>query len=449
MGVVIARSRSRVVTLELYTPHKAQLAFHNSKARFRVASWGRQSGKSTACINELLKRAWEKPQSKYWYLSPIHSQARQQFRRMASALHSCEGAVTKLNESELMVQLMNGSQITFKSGESLHHLRGESLNGAVIDEVRDQDPNLWSQVIRPMLTTTQGWAAFVSTPNGFDEFFDLYSVAEKNETGLWECFQAPSTANPMFTKQEYDQLEAEMHPDLFAQEVLAQFRDLTKGRAYSNYGAHNERKQCPFTGSNDLYHPRLPIIVAMDFNITPMSWTLGQRAGNTTWWFDEIHLENSHTQMASQELITRLKAFQTKANPQVVIVGDATGKAQQRAAAGKSDYSIVFEALQQAGITYEDRTPMSNPAIKDRVNAVNNALRSANGTVSLYLHPEKVPHLRKDFQRVTWKPGATAILDPGVGRMLTHASDGVGYAVHELNPIRHGGDIGTLRVLAR
>ena len=186
--------------LKLYKPHDAQLRFHNSTARYRVASFGRQSGKSTACINELVKKAWENPSTRYWYMSPTFQQALQQYRRCIGMLMSCPGVMSKKNQTELRIKFINQSEIVFKSGEVLDNLRGETLHGVVIDEVRDQPSDLWPMVIRPMLTTTKGWACFVSTPNGFDSFYDFYQrqLIDPN----WQSFHAPSTCNPLFTIEE-------------------------------------------------------------------------------------------------------------------------------------------------------------------------------------------------------------------------------------------------------
>ena len=177
-------------TLKLYSPHSAQYAFHTSKARYRVASLGRQSGKSTMCLNELVKLAWENPRTVYWFISPTYDQAKVQFRRLEQLLKPCPEVLSKpTNQSELRAHFINDSQIRFVSGESSHNLRGETLNGVVIDEVRDQSPDLWAQIIRPMLTTTKGWAAFVSTPAGFDSFYDLFERAKTDPD--WETFHAP------------------------------------------------------------------------------------------------------------------------------------------------------------------------------------------------------------------------------------------------------------------
>ena len=243
--------------LKLYTPHEVQRKFHNSKARYRVASLGRQSGKSTMCLNELVKRAWETPKTNYWFISPTYDQAKLQFNRMVEMLSPCAEIMTKQNATELLVRLINNSEIRFKSGEVGERLRGATLHGVVIDEVRDQPKDLWQMLIRPMLTTTKGWASFVSTPNGYDSFYDLAQRAGVDPE--WELFTSPSSCNPLFTQHEYDAAKAEMSEAFFAQEILAEFRDLHAGSAYINFSDANLLAKSPFT-KDGLYSPYLPKI---------------------------------------------------------------------------------------------------------------------------------------------------------------------------------------------
>lgn len=418
--------------LKLYSPHEAQLKFHQSQARFRVAAYGRQSGKSTACLNEILKKAWENPRTTYWFISPTYAQAQVQYRRLCQLLNPCTDVVLKKNETELRVQLAHGSQIKFVSGESLHNLRGETLHGVIIDEVRDQHPELWTQVVRPMITTTQGFACFVSTPSGFDVFYDLFEKAKFDQE--WESFQAPSTCNPLFTREEFEAAKKEMSESVFAQEILAEFRDLQNGSAYVNFHETNLVTANPFTMRNEP-SPYLPLLVGMDFNLSPMCWVIGQERNGEFYFFDEIYLEKSHTQEAALELAARIKRLNNKNPTQVIFVADATGKAGQRAAMGRSDLSIVEEILTQSGIRFENRTPESNPLVADRVNVVNSKLKDATGQAHLFIHKTGCPKLIRDLQRVVWKAGASALpkLDQVSDPTLSHMSDGMGYLICALS----------------
>lgn len=415
--------------LKLYTPHRVQLAMHQSKARYRVFAAGRQVGKSTFSNMEMLKKAWENPQTKYAFVSPIFSQAKEQYRRLVNVLN--KEAIQKRSDSELRVELINGSVMEYLSGDNPHSLRGKTLHGVIVDEYRDQQPNLWQEILRPMISTTQGWALFSSTPNGFDAFYDL---AEKARTDPdWQLFTGASTCNPLFTQEEFDAAKKEMSEAFFAQEILAEFRDLHSGSAYVNFTEDNLSEAHPFAPPGQIIQPYQSILVALDFNLSPMAWTLGQQAGEKTHWFDEIFLKKSHTQEAALELIARVKQLPMKADPQLILIGDATGKAGQRAAAGKSDYAILEELLTQAGISFENRTPESNPLVRDRINVVNSRLKAADGTRYLTVNPKTCPNLKRDFQRVAWKQGSSFTLDQSSNPDLTHASDGVGYVLCHLH----------------
>lgn len=356
----------------------------------------------------------------------------------------CKEIMIKNNQSELRIKLINQSEIVFKSGEVGENLRGATLHGVVIDEVRDQHADLWPMIIRPMLATTRGWACFVSTPRGHDAFFDLSEKALSDPD--WATFRAPSTCNPLFTKQEFENARSEMSEGFFAQEILAEFRDLHAGSAYINFGEHNLRTVSPFSRDASLVSPYLPIVVALDFNLAPAIALLGQERNGEFYWFDEVYVERSHTQEIALEIVTRLKSLNYK--QPVIIIGDATGKAGQRAAMGRSDYSIIEEIFHSAGIPFENRTPDSNPQVRDRVNVVNSKLKSADGQAHIWLHPDSCPRLKRDIQRVTWKKGLSDKLDQTTDPTLTHLSDAMGYAVCGLSKLWQP-EVGRMRVVRR
>lgn len=355
----------------------------------------------------------------------------------------------RYNKSDLEVELSNGSLIVCKSGQEYDNLRTETLHGVVIDEVREQHPDLWPMVISPMLRTTGGFAIFVSTPNGFDSFYDIAERAKHDTSGKWAFFTAPSTANPLFTQEEYDDARKTMTEEQFAQEILAEFRDSFEGKVYSQFGPHNILATSPFirAGDHALFSRHLPVLVCLDFNLSPMAWTLGQRRGRDFYFFHEIWRKQTHTPDCTERLVTKLKEIDIKWP--VVIVGDSTGDASQRAAAGQSDYDIICTGLREAGIKYTNETPDANPRIKDRVNAVNAACMSSDGTAHLWVHPSECPRLKKDFERVSWKRTSTLTLDQMTDPDLTHSSDGVGYAIHRFAPVPSINDVGRLRVISR
>lgn len=423
--------------LRLYLPHATQRLFHELKARYRVVAWGRQSGKSTAALNEILRQAWENPNHTYWFVSPTLNQARKMYRRMVSMLFRCRGIMLKKNQTELRVKLINMTQIEFKSGEVFNNLLGDALHGVVIDECREQPRELWTRIIQPMLRTTRGWAAFISTTNGFDWFYDLAEKAKADRTGRWAFMTAPSTANPLITEAEMAEARAEMSDAEYRQEMLAEFIEIAHGTVYVSHGPWNQLEQNPFAAQGQKWSPHLPIIVGMDFNVGLMVWELAQARGRRIHFGDEIALPWSGAGESPSQAAAKRLAEKVKGHKQgIVIVGDASGKARKTSAA-ETDYQIILETLRAAGVTVRNLTPDQNPAVKDRVNVMNAVLRDASGGVNLTYSPTDCPRLKKDYQRVKWKSlNGESHLDKSDAE-LTHASDAAGYPVfHFCNSFR-------------
>lgn len=440
-------------TLKLYKPFEKQLLLHHCLSRFVVAVFGRQSGKSTAAINHIIREAWTHPGGMYWFVSPIYASAKVIFRRMRRLLKNVPKHEVSFNKSELSIEFTHGGRIECKSGKEYDNLRTETLNGCVIDEVREQPPELWPLVISPMLATTKGWCWFISTPNGFDQFYDLFKMAEADDTGEWASFQFPSwLVSMLWTESEVASARKRLTEDQFAQEVGAEFRNIFSGRAYKSSGSYNKRDTSPFCADGGIVSPYLPVVVGLDFNVSPMCWLLGQTRTEEWYWFHEIRELDTNTSECAPLLVEKLlelkKEGRLKARPNVILCGDATGESRNTKAT-ESDYDIITNALTDAGITWENRTPDSNPPVKTRVNTMNAKLKAADDTVAMWYHAGNCPYFEKDLDRVAWKEGSVVMLDQKKDKTLTHMSDAAGYPVAELTPIQGIGGVGTLKVIRR
>lgn len=127
------------------------------------------------------------------------------------------------NENELWVQVGN-SKITLKGAENEDSLRGVGLNGIVCDEVASFKNwrQLWSEVLRPALADKQGWAWFISTPKGYNHFYDLFN--QETRDTAYKSFHATSYDNPFLPRDEIEVARNQLTEDAFAQEWLADFR---------------------------------------------------------------------------------------------------------------------------------------------------------------------------------------------------------------------------------
>lgn len=404
------------------TPPQKRIS--QSKTRFNIAVWGRQSGKTTFGLDKCLYRPLEgRPGGVYWYILQTYGAATVAFRRYHSMIQGTE-LLKDYNKSERFIQLLNGAIVFFKSGKNFEDLRAETLDGSVIDEVRQQHPDLWPMVVRPMLSRRKGWCDFLSTTNGFDHFKDLYEFGLQRPDE-WSVFHAPSTEAPWWTNDEIESAKATMSEDVFAQEILAEFREMGIGKTYKNHGLHNKKQENPFAVRGYDWSHYLPITVGLDFNVGLCVWELCQMKGTDFYFGDEIAMKNTDTEQMALVLAERVKNHR----PGVVLVGDASGNARRTSAVGETDYKIIKRVLRSHGIHFEDKTPTENPRVKDRVNCVNSVLKSADGSVHLWYNPARCTYLERDFERVKWKEGSDgAILDKS-DALQTHASDAMGYPV--------------------
>ncbi len=436
--------------LKLYSPYALQRAFHAAawKTRFFVAAWGRQMGKSTAALNHLLKCAWERAGTRYWFVAPTHAQALVQYRRLVGMLFF-SGVLMKKNQTELRCKLINFSEIKFVSGKNFNNLRSETLDGAVIDEVRDQHPDLWPMVIRSMLTKRRGFCIFISTPNGFDPFWELFERARGDKRGVWGSLHAPASQCPFYGPGELDLLRDEMTPAQYAQEIEAQFLNLTQSSVYTQFHDGNLLDHSPWMPSKE-WAESLPVVLGSDFNLNPMAWCLGQIHERRMHFGRELWIPNTYTQQAATALVDVLDEelpFAKKTGIQ--LVADASGKAGKTSSGTETDIQIILQTVRAAGYPISNRTPEANPKVRDRVNTVNAALRSASGAVRVTFNEKKCPKTVEDHRRVQWKEKQEGyILDEGPKRLFTHPSDATGYPICQFLPLR-GPAVVNQRVIVR
>lgn len=201
--------------------------------RFKVICAGRRSGKST--LAQLITFTWAQAEVGYYYIiSPTYKQAKSiHWNELKKIIPTY--AISKTNETELSFTLTNGSVIELKGAENPDALRGVKLRGLVIDEIASirNWGWLWSEVLRPTLTDFTSPAIFISTPKGYNHFFELFNQGQSLE-GDYKSWRFTSYDNPYIPKNEIDNAKKELTEDTFAQEYMADFRKFT-GLVYKEF----------------------------------------------------------------------------------------------------------------------------------------------------------------------------------------------------------------------
>ncbi len=211
--------------------HKTQKPVALSPYRFRVLCCGRRWGKTTLAIDQIKARA-AIPNSRIAYIAPTYQQARD--IAWSQLKEECLKAASSINEARLEIRLVTGSLIVLRGWESIETLRGQKFDFIVIDEVAMMRNfwSMWQEVIRPTLTDTKGEGLFISTPKGFNHFYDLFNMEAKDDD--YKSFHYSTFDNPHIPPDEIEKAQKELTEDRFAQEYGADFRK-TEGLVYKEF----------------------------------------------------------------------------------------------------------------------------------------------------------------------------------------------------------------------
>lgn len=215
--------------------HPAQAQIASDTHRFRVINCGRRFGKTTLAVEEIKGLALAK-EARICYIAPTFQQARDIAWQML--IKELKPIIKKVNESRLELEVSTKDKgtsfIVLRGWEAIETLRGQKFDFLVIDEVASMR-NFWlnwQEVVRPTLTDTRGQVMFISTPKGFNHFYDLYNFQDKDSD--YKSFHFSSYDNPNIPADEIDKAKQELPEDRFAQEYLADFRK-TEGLVYKEF----------------------------------------------------------------------------------------------------------------------------------------------------------------------------------------------------------------------
>ena len=267
---------SKLIKLK-YRPRSVFEDFHNRQERWAVIVAHRRCGKTVACINDLIVKALleNKRHAQYAYIAPFYSQAKSVAWRYLERFS--EPVMTKANQSELWVELINGARIRLFGADNPDALRGNFLDGVVLDEMADMKPNLWGEIIRPLLADRMGWATFIGTPKGHNAFYDIYNEGTKKPNWYTKVLRADQTN--LLPQSELDDAKASMSDNQYEQEFLCSFEAAILG-AY--YGQEMRRITDLERITTVDYDPMFPCHTA---------WDLGFNDSTSIWWFQVVYGE--------------------------------------------------------------------------------------------------------------------------------------------------------------
>ena len=248
-----------------YAPRPLQRVLHEAlwRHRFVVALCHRRFGKTVLAINHLIRAAAESTQDapRFAYIAPTFAQGKQiawdYLKRFTAPI---PGVAT--NETELRVDLPNGSQIRIYGADNPDRMRGIYLDGAVLDEYGLMPSRTFTEVVMPALIDRAGWAFFIGTPNGKNHFYDIVQQAESDPSWHLAVYKASETG--LIPDAELARATSVMSPDEVAQEFECSFEASVRGAIYADAltQLRESGRICRVP-----YDPLLPVDTAWDLGV--------------------------------------------------------------------------------------------------------------------------------------------------------------------------------------
>lgn len=191
-------------------------------SRFKVIVCGRRWGKTTLGVHKCVGTALTG--GRVWWVAPTYKVAHigwRMARHLARQL-SHAGIEVNIREADRMISFPGDGEFWIKSADDPDNLRGEGLDGVVLDEFAFMKQAAWSEALRPALSDKLGWAIFIGTPNGKNWAYQLYQLAQLRDG--WAAWTKPTRDNPYISLDEIEQAREEYPTiELFQQEYEADF----------------------------------------------------------------------------------------------------------------------------------------------------------------------------------------------------------------------------------
>lgn len=403
-----------------------QAKFINLPHKFRAYVAGFGGGKTWSGCASLCKHFWEYPSVNAGYFAPSYPQIRDIFYPTVEECAYDWGLRVDIKQANKEVHFYNGSiyrgTVICRSMDNPSSIVGFKIGQALVDELdtlnTDKARQAWRKIIARMrynVPNLRNGIDVTTTPEGFKFTYEQF-VKEANsseaKSNLYGLIQASTYDNELNLPDDYiESLRQSYPPQLIEAYLNGQFVNLQSGAVYPDFSRVLNHADVYMQEGETLH-------IGMDFNVLKMAAVVFVIRNGEPFIVDELIGVRDTPTMADL-----LKQRYPK--HKVIIYPDAAGQATSSRNASESDHAI----LQKAGFSvYVNGT---NPAIKDRVNAVNALILNDSGQMRLKINTKQCPETTNALEQQIYDkfgmPDKTSGLD--------HTTDALGYFLAYQYPI--------------
>lgn len=412
------------------TLNARQAAFLRLPQRFACFCGGYGSGKSWAGCCALAMHFWEWPGIDALYLAPTYPQIRDIFYPTVAEAFAEWGlsVVVKAAAHDVLVYDGAGNArgtIRCRSMDRPETIVGFKAGVALMDELDtlavDKAEAVWRKAIARMRYNVPGLQNRVyvaTTPEGFRFTYRQFvqAVRERPELAArYGIVHASTWDNAGHLPADYIPSLMASYPEQLIKAYLeGEFVNLESGTVY---GAYDRTANA----SAESIQSSEPVFVGMDFNVGKMAAVLFVLRQGAPHAVAEIVGAYDTPDMISrlQEMLWEHDGARWRRTRTIRVYPDASGQARKTVNASLSDLAL----LRDAGFSVA--VGSINPAVRDRVNAVNAMLCNAEGARRLRINADACPTLAEALERQAYdKSGA-----PDKSSGYDHILDAAGYYI--------------------
>ncbi|MGA0608844.1 terminase large subunit domain-containing protein [Caldimonas sp. KR1-144] len=417
------------------TLNEPQAEFLALERKYRAFVSGFGGGKTWAGGAALCKHAWERPRINAGYFAPTFPMIRDIFYPTIDEVAQDWNLTIKVNESNKEVHVYSGRRyrttIICRSMENPGDIAGFKIGHAQVDELDllkiDKAALAWRKIIARMRYSVPGLRNGIdvtTTPEGFKFVYRQFvkEVAEQPEKlgGLYGIVQASTFDNEANLPDDYiDSLRASYPPQLIEAYLRGRFVNLASGSVYPEFDRRLNHTDAEIKPGEVLH-------IGMDFNVNKMAAVVYVVRDGAPLALAE------HTGVRDTPAMAKLlkDRYQTgreaKDRHEIRVYPDASGQNTSSKDASESDLSI----LKQAGLPVVVNP--TNPAVKDRVNAVNALILNDKGERRLKVNTRHCPNFTEALEQQIYDPKSG---EPDKKAGLDHVNDAGGYFLVKQWPI--------------
>lgn len=399
-----------------------QARFFQMDAKYAAFVGGFGTGKTETLANCAIRDAMQAPQGLIGLYEPTYDLVRLILAPRMEEKLADYGIAYRYNKQENIIYASSGGCADFvlRTLDNPARIVGYETYRAHVDEIdtlkEDHATLAWQKIIARNRQQPAGVAdkmnrvSVYTTPEGFRFVYRRWA---KDPADGYEMIQAPTRTNPFLPDDYIDSLRASYPPQLIEAYLEGRFVNLNSGAVYPEFSRTlNHAPVTPEKGE--------PLHAGLDFNVLKMACVLFVVRDNRPYAVAELTGVRDTPEMARL-----LDERYRQQGHSVTVYPDASGQNTSSKSASESDLSI----LRQKGFIV--RVNSTNPAVKDRINAVNALILNDKGERRLMVNTHTCPVYTEALEQQAYDKNG----EPDKSGDHDHPNDAGGYFIVKNWPI--------------